>query len=108
VWHEGLMPALRVGNPRVLVTTTPRAVPLIKELVARDDGSVIVTRGSTYENAANLSENALRELRRRYEGTRIGRQELYGEVIEDIEGALWTRTIVDDHRVVWADDAQPA
>ena len=104
VWHEGLMPALRVGNPRVLVTTTPRAVPLIKELVARDDGSVIVTRGSTYENAANLSENALRELRRRYEGTRIGRQELYGEVIEDIEGALWTRTIVDDYRVAWAED----
>lgn len=89
-WTEGLMPALRIGDPRVVVTTTPRPVGLVRELLGRDDGTVHVTRGSTFDNAANLSASALDELRRRYEGTRLGRQELYGELIEDVEGALWT------------------
>lgn len=99
MWTEGLMPALRIGRPRVLVTTTPRRTPLIRDLFARDDGSVTITRGSTFDNEANLSPDALAELRRRYEGTRIGRQELMGELIEDVEGALWIREMLESHRV---------
>jgi len=100
VWDEGLMPALRVGErPRVVVTTTPKPVPLIRELAGRGDGSVHVTRGSTFDNAANLSPAALEELRRRYEGTRLGRQELYAEIIEDVEGALWSRGQLEALRV---------
>lgn len=95
-WYEGLIPALRIGDhPRVVVTTTPRPVSLVRELLKRTDGSVAVTRGSTYDNAANLSATALTELRARYEGTRIGRQELYGELLEDVEGALWTIDHID-------------
>jgi phage terminase large subunit-like protein len=71
-----------------VVTTTPRPTALIRDLMGRGDGSVHVTRGSTWENAENLSATALAELRRRYEGTRIGRQELEGELIETVEGAL--------------------
>jgi len=99
-WYEGLLPALRKGkHPRIVVTTTPRPVRLINDLVGRSDGSVHVTRGSTWENEANLSDIALDELRRRYEGTRLGRQELEGELLEDLEGALWNRRMLDDARV---------
>lgn len=99
-WHEGLVPALRKGqNPRIVVTTTPRPTRLIKDLTSRKDGSVHITRGSTWENADNLSASALAELKRRYEGTRIGRQELEGELLEDIEGALWSRSNIDADRV---------
>ena len=99
-WYEGLVPALRKGErPRVCVTTTPRPTLLIKDLLGRGDGTVHVTRGSTWENAANLSPAALDELRRRYEGTRLGRQELEGELLEDVPGALWQRADIDAARV---------
>jgi len=100
-WTEGLIPALRIGEPRVVVTTTPRTTALIRELASREDGSVVLTRGSTFDNEANLSPEAITELRRRYEGTRLGRQELLGELIEDIEGALWNRSMLE-HRARWA------
>jgi phage terminase large subunit-like protein len=98
-WTEGLAPALRIGQPQVVITTTPRPTKLIKEFTNRTDGSVVVTRGSTFDNAANLSEAALAELRSRYEGTRIGRQELYGEIVDDVEGSLWTASMLDETRV---------
>jgi predicted phage terminase large subunit-like protein len=98
-WTETLVPALRIGRPQVVVTTTPRPIPLLREMIERDDGSVVVTRGATFDNEANLSSQALAELRRRYEGTRIGRQELMGELIDDVEGALWSRAIIEPHRV---------
>jgi len=99
-WHEGLVPALRKGeNPRIVVTTTPRPTVLIRDLINRNDGSVHVTRGSTWENSANLSATALAELKRRYEGTRLGRQELEGELLEDIEGSLWQRSDIDATRI---------
>lgn len=99
-WYEALTPALRVGEfPRVVVTTTPRVTPLIRDLANRTDGSTHITRGSTWENAANLAPAALEELRRRYQGTRLGRQELEGELLEDVEGALWTHTDIDATRV---------
>src|SRR5882757_802871 len=99
-WHEALMPALRIGKrPRTIVTGTPRPVSLVKDLVARTDGSVVVTRGRTMDNAANLSQTALDELLARYQGTRIGRQELDGELLEDIEGALWTLASIEEARL---------
>jgi phage terminase large subunit-like protein len=99
-WHEGLVPALRKGeHPRIVVTTTPRPTVLIRDLVSRTDGSVHLTRGSTWENADNLSAAALAELERRYRGTRIGRQELDGELLADIEGALWQRDDIDAGRI---------
>lgn len=99
-WYEGLMPALRKGpHPRVVATTTPRVTPLIRDLVSRKDGSVHITRGSTWENKDNLSAAAIAELRHRYEGSRLGRQELEGELLEDVEGALWSRDQIESDRV---------
>lgn len=99
-WHEGLAPALRIGErPRAIVTTTPKPVRLLKEWLNRTDGSVYVTRGATFDNERNLSRAALTELQARYAGTRIGRQELYGELLEDIEGALWSRKDIERARI---------
>ncbi len=90
--------ALRLGDrPRTIITTTPRPTKAIKDLSKRDD--VLLIRGATFDNAANLSEVALAEMRHRYEGTRLGRQELYGEIIDDVEGALWTRDVIEANRV---------
>lgn len=89
---------LRIGNhPRAVVTTTPRPVALIKNLIGRND--VHVTRGSTFDNRANLAPSFLAEVTARYEGTTLGRQELHAEILSDIDGALWTRQMIDDHRV---------
>src|SRR6185437_5386637 len=88
-WDD-LFPALRRADARVVVTTTPAPVPLVREFTDRDDGSVIITRGSTFDNRANLSEAAIQDLEHRWKGTRRERQELYGELLEDVPGALWT------------------
>jgi len=98
-WDQ-LTLGLRIGtHPRVVVTTTPRPVPVIKQLVETDDGSVIVTRGSTFENISNLAPSFVSEMMRRYEGTTLGRQELHAEILDDVEGALWNRTMLDTLRV---------
>lgn len=95
---------LRLGQmPKTIVTTTPKPTTLIRDLVGRQDGSVVITRGSTFDNAANLAPSALAEFESRYAGTRVGRQELYGELLEEVEGALWTRTMVEKSRVNKAD-----
>lgn len=96
-WQEVLLPAVRIGKPQIVVTTTPHKNALLKEFLSRDDGSVVVTRGTTFENRA-LSPEALAEFRR-FEGTRIGRQELLGELLDDVEGALWSREVIDAERV---------
>jgi len=102
-WHEGIAPALRIGKmPRAVVTTTPKPIRILREWVSRNDGSVHVTRGSTFDNSSNLSQAALIELQARYTGTRTGRQELYGELLDDIEGALWNRKMIDDMRLATA------
>jgi phage terminase large subunit-like protein len=103
-WYEGLVPALRIGtHPRVMITSTPRPTHLIRDLYNRRDGTMHATSASTWENAKNLSAAALDELRRRYEGTRLGRQELEGELLADLEGALWKRSDIDAARVRLAD-----
>ncbi|MGV0875805.1 terminase family protein [Martelella sp. FLE1502] len=85
---------LRLGHsPRQMVTTTPRAVPLLKRLMAEDD--TVFTRISTADNRANLAPGFIKALSSRYGGTRLGRQELDGELIEDREDALWRRSDLD-------------
>ncbi len=85
---------LRLGtSPRQVVTTTPRAVPLLKTLMA-DDG-VSMTHMRTDENAANLADGFIATINRRYAGTRLGRQELDGELIEERPGALWSRDLIE-------------
>jgi phage terminase large subunit-like protein len=102
-WYEGIMPSLRadlVGDhPRTLVTTTPKPIELLREWVAQTDGSVKVVRGSTFDNKANLSQFTLDELERRYAGTSIGRQELYGELLDGRDGCLWAWSDIDDYRI---------
>ena len=94
---------LRLGeHPRCMVTTTPRPLPLLRALLKSP--TTIVRRGSTYDNAANLAASALAEYRARYEGTRLGRQELHGELLDDVPGALWNRAMLDDSRVKEAPD----
>lgn len=95
---DQLMFGLRLGdNPKCVITTTPKPNKLIKDLVSRDD--VHVTSGSTFENENNLAESALKMLRERYEGTNLGRQELYAEIIDAFEGALWKPELIDEARV---------
>jgi phage terminase large subunit-like protein len=91
---------LRLGRtPRCLVATTPRPTKLIRELLAREGRDVVVTRGSTYENRANLAPGFFDQVIRKYEGTRLGRQELNAELLEDTPGALWTHGIIDAARM---------
>lgn len=88
---------LRLGTkPRQIVTTTPRPIELVRELVANARWQV--TRGSTFDNASNLAPGFLSAIREKYEGTRLGRQELNAEILDDIPGALWTRDILDASR----------
>lgn len=93
---------LRLGDdPRVVVTTTPRPIPIIKQLLA--DPGTVVTGGSTYDNADNLAA-PFRARIVRYEGTRLGRQELYAQILDDTPGALWTRGQLESSRVRSAPD----
>ena len=100
VW-DNLMMGMRLGNePRVLATTTPRPVALVRRLVARDGADVAVTRGRTADNCANLADGFIAAMERNYGDTRLGRQELDGELIEDVEGALWSRDLLERCRAV--------
>lgn len=102
-WDQGIMPSLRADligdHPRAFVTTTPKPIDLIQDWVKRTDGSVHIIRGSTFDNAANLSPLVIQELRKRYDGTAIGLQELYGEIIEAFEGALFNRLDIENRRI---------
>jgi phage terminase large subunit-like protein len=92
-----MMLGLRLGtDPRVVVTTTPRPTKLIRELVV--DPTVVITRGSTYENRANLAPAFMAQVIQRYQGTRLGRQELDAELLEDVPGALWNRALIEAAR----------
>ena len=94
---DNMMLGLRRGRyPRVLATTTPRPVPLMRRLIGRSD--VVTTRGRTRDNVL-LAEDFVRYVTEIYGGTRLGRQELDGELIEDVEGALWKRELIERCRV---------
>lgn len=85
------------GIPRQVVTTTPRPIPLVRALTA--DSRTILTKGRTLDNASNLSADFLQTVTARYAGTRLGRQELEAEILDDVPGALWTRSMIDKARV---------
>lgn len=103
--YDQLIFGLRLGkHPQVVITTTPRPTKLIKDLISRD--TTYITRGSTFDNEANLAPSALLELQNRYSGTRLGRQELFGEILDDNPGALWNRSMIEKNRIK-ADDLPP-
>ena len=98
-----LLLGLRLGaQPRALVTTTPRPTKLVRSLLS--DANTITTRGSTYDNRDNLAPSYFASIITRYEGTRMGRQELMGELVDDVPGALWTLSLLDGLRVQAAPD----
>ncbi|MEM7568171.1 MAG: terminase family protein [Pseudomonadota bacterium] len=89
---------LRLGDtPQAMVTTTPRPLPFLKALMARE--GTVVTRGSTWANTSNLAGAFVAEMENRYAGTRLGAQELEGTLLEDREGALWTHALIDEARL---------
>lgn len=85
--------------PQGMVTTTPKPVPVIRDLVAGEHGATAITRGSMLANRANLPRSFIQAILRRYEGTRLGRQEIEGVILDDVEGALWTASLIERHRV---------
>nr|WP_240511377.1 terminase family protein [Novosphingobium panipatense] len=97
---DNLLMGLRLGrDPRVVATTTPRSVPLVMRLLSEsENGEVAVTRGSTFDNAVNLPRRFLDAMRTTFSRSLLGRQEIDGEMIADIEGALWNRTLLEDCR----------
>lgn len=100
-WDMALF-GLRLGkNPQAIITTTPKPTPLLKGIL--DDPRTVVTRGSTFENSQNLSSIFLEQVRKKYEGTRLGQQELYAEFLDDVPGALWTPKVIDDSRIRFVD-----
>lgn len=104
VWKYGretwdmLQFGLRLGEPQQIITTTPKVINLnlIKSILKQK--STVATRGSTYENQKNLSQAFMETILDRYEGTRLGRQELSAELLEDVPGALWSRELLEQQR----------
>lgn len=96
-WTQAMF-GLRLGrNPQAVITTTPKPIKVLKEIIS--DQSTIITAGSTYDNRDNLAQSFFSKIITKYEGTRIGRQELKAELLEDIPGALWRRSDIDATRV---------
>jgi phage terminase large subunit-like protein len=106
---ENLRIGTRLGqNPKIMITTTPKRVPLLYELLREADshpGKVIITKGSTMDNSGNLSAAYMDGILGVYEGTRLAAQELYGEMLSDVEGALWTVELIDRTRQMSAMNA---
>lgn len=103
---DNLQFGLRLGeHPRQIVTTTPRPMKLLKDIILRSD--TYITKGSTMENLANLAPPFRKAVIDKYEGTRIGRQELNAELLDDTPGALWNRTMLEDYRIRPVDNMTP-
>jgi phage terminase large subunit-like protein len=95
---DNLQFGMRLGaHPRQIITTTPRPLPIIKRLI--NDSSTVTTRGSTYDNRGNLPKSFFDNVASRYEGTRLGRQELNAEILDDMPGAMWRRDQIDACRI---------
>jgi phage terminase large subunit-like protein len=110
IWRDSstwdmLQFGLRLGkNPRIVVATTPRPTKLVRQLLLREEQGLVVTRGTTYENRDNLAPGFFEQIVSRYEGTRLGRQELLAEVLMDVPGALWNLDGIDAARRQQAPD----
>jgi phage terminase large subunit-like protein len=97
---DNLQFGLRLGKrPRQCVTTTPRPIKLLKDLIARNGRDVCVTKATTYQNRENLADSFFTQIISRYENTRLGRQELLAELLTDAEGALWSRDLLEECRI---------
>jgi len=96
-WDQLVLGAQLGENPQIIVTTTPRPTDLVKNLIEEKDTHLTV--GTTYENKSNLSKKFLEKIIKRYEGTRLGDQELLAKILEDIEGALWNMALIEKNRV---------
>ena len=95
---DNLAFGLRLGpSPKCVVTTTPRPIDIVRELATRKD--VTLANGSSYDNSRNLPPGYIDSIRRRYEGTSAGQQEIYAQLLKEAEGALWKREWIDDHRI---------
>jgi len=101
---DNLLPAVRRGRAQTVITTTPAAVPIVIEFAGREDGSVVITRGSTFDNEENLAPATMAELRIRWQGTRRERQELFGELLSDVPGALWSPDTIEATRGTLEED----
>lgn len=101
---DTLLPSLRLGrNPKIVVTGTPKVTWLIRHLVSEAKANGLryrLSRATTYRNAANLPAILIDELTRAFGNSRLGRQELHGELLEEAEGALWTLALLDDFRAI--------
>ncbi len=85
---DNLQFGLRLSeNPQAMVTTTPRPLPILRAMIR--DSDTVATRGSTFDNMGNLPKKFIKTIRDKYEGTRLGRQELYAELLDDVVGGLW-------------------
>jgi len=103
---DNLQFGLRLGDhPRQIVTTTPKPIRLLKDIILRSDTAI--TKGSTMENLANLAPPFRKAVVEKYEGTRIGRQELNAEILDDVAGALWSRSLIDGTRIRPVDSVTP-
>lgn len=98
---DNLMFGWRIGDPKGFISTTPKPVDVLKEIIA--DPATVVTRASSYENRANLAATWFEKIIRKYEGTRLGRQELNAELLDDVPGALWTQQRIDAARIKLSD-----
>lgn len=95
---DNLLMGLRIGrHPQCVVSTTPRPVPFLKVLLKQS--TTVVTGGSTYDNLPNLAPSFAGQILEKYEGTRLGRQEIHAEMIDDMPGALWSRERLERNRV---------
>ena len=89
---------LRLGkNPRAFISTTPKPKKILKDIL--NNPSTIITRGTTYDNRANLAKQFFKQVVTKYEGTRLGQQELQGQLLEESEEALWDRRLLDQTRL---------
>ena len=92
--YDQFMFGLRLGShPKAVITTTPRNIPVIQEILK--EPTTVITRGSTMANAQNLAKSFIDKIHKRYAGTRLGRQELEAEILDDVPGALWNRNFFD-------------
>lgn len=104
-WDMSMLGLRQGSSPQCVATTTPKPIPLVRDLKKRAGleidprGRVVLSAGSTYENEKNLAPEFLGEILGAYEGTRLGKQEIHAEVLEDVEGALWRSTLIDPWRI---------
>jgi predicted phage terminase large subunit-like protein len=102
MWHQVKLGHRLGKRPVAIVSGTPKPIPLVLrwlDQAVKEPGRVIITRGSSYENVANLAPDYIRDLKNTYEGTRMGRQEVFAEVLTDMPGALFNQVIIDELRV---------